>query len=136
MSRAQQPENDGIQILRNVDSCTPMSIRDGVLRIDWYNADEGLRGDYDPEDPNDINLLRFDVYVMREPEEWDDSDDGWRAVDSASYCTNIPATASEEVLEKALRFLFQEYREVIEDYPHNSVKKLGESLSHISDTDF
>lgn len=123
-------------ILRNIDACTPMSIRDSVLRVDWYNADESLCGDYDPDDPDDINLLRFDVYVMREPEKWDDSDDGWRAVEDASYCTNIPANAPEEVLERALRVLFREYRDAIGDYPYYSVKKLGERLSHISDSDF
>jgi len=126
-----------IAILRNVDACTPMSIRDSVLRVDWYNADEGLCGDYDPDDPDDINLLRFDVYVMREPEAWDDSDDGWRAVEDSSYCTNMPANAPEEVLERALRVLFREYRDAIGDYPYCSVKKLGGGrLIHISDSDF
>ena len=129
-------ESFNFTILRNIDACTPMSIRDSVLRVDWYNADEGLCGDYDPDDPDDINLLRFDVYVMREPEAWDDSDDGWRAVEDSSYCTNMPANAPEEVLERALRVLFREYRDVIGDYPYYSVKKLGERLSHISDSDF
>lgn len=129
-------KGEGIHILRNVDCCTPMSIRDSVLRVDWYNADEGICGDFDSDDPDDINLLRFDVYVMREPEEWDDADDGWRAVEDASYCTQMPANASDEILERALRVVFDEYRDVIDSYPHCSVKKLGEALSHISDTDF
>ena len=136
MSSTKKAESESIQVLRNIDPCTPMSIRDGVLRVDWYNADEGLCGDYDPDDPDDINLLRFDVYVMREPEAWDDLDDGWRAVEDASYCTNMPASAPDEILERALRVLFREYRDVIDDYPYHSVKKLGEALSHISDSDF
>ena len=128
--------NDELTVLRNVDCCTPMSIRDSILRVDWYNADEGLCGDYDSENPEDINLLRFDMYVMREPERWDDSDDGWRAVEDASYCTNMPANASEEILERALRTIFREYRDVIDGFPYRSVKKVGEALSHIFDTDF
>lgn len=77
MSYTQPPGNDGIQILLNDDSCTPMSIRDSVFRIDWYNADKGLSGDIKPEDPNDINLLRFDVYVIKETGERDGSDECW-----------------------------------------------------------
>lgn len=125
-----------ITIIRNLDSDTPLSIRDDILRTDWYNADEGICGDYNPENPQDINFLRFDVYVMRASEVEDDIDDGWRAVEDASYCTNIPAGASQDILEKSLKYIFSEYRDVIEQYPYVSLKKLGERLSWISDLDF
>lgn len=123
-------------IIKNLDCETPMSIHDEVLRVDWYKAGEGLYGDYNPENPDDRELLRFDVYVMRTPEPWDDSDDGWREVEDASYCTNMSANAPEEILEKALRYIFSAYRNVIEDYPNISVKRLGEGLSWISESCF
>jgi len=125
-----------VTLIMNPDCDTPMSLRNSWLRVDWYNADEGWNGDYDPEDPDDVNLLRFDVYVMREPEPWDDSDDGWRAVDDASYCTQMPANTKPEILERALRRLFAEYEDALESDHDCSVKKLGESLSWISPDDF
>ena len=33
----------------------------GVVKIEWVNLGEGYDGDYDPENPDDVNLLRFDV---------------------------------------------------------------------------
>lgn len=109
-----------------------MSMYDGVLRVDWYNAGEGVSGDYDPDDPEDINLLRFDVYIKGNK----DNGKEWLEVTDASYCTNMPADTPEPTLEKALRYIFKRYREVINGPDHPSVKKLGEGLSHISAEDF
>lgn len=123
----------------NADIDTPLSIRDKILRVDWYNAGEGVCGDYNPNNPQDVNLLRFDVYIMENTEagnDSDDSDQNWRAVEDASYCTNMPANVSKEILEKSLKHIFSEYRAVIDQYPYSSLKKLGERLSWISDSDF
>ena len=121
----------------NIDSETPMSIEDDVIRVDLVNIGEGLSGDYDPEDPDDINLLRFDVYV-KNPDADEDYTDGWIEVEDASYCTQLAADLPEEVLEKAIRVIFKAYRDEIssyEDYLNGpSVKKLGEELSWISET--
>ena len=124
--------NSKISFIKNLDCETPMSIHDDVLRVDWYEAGEGLYGDYNPDNPEDQELLRFDVYIKKNPKPWDNSDDGWREVEDASYCTLIPINTSEEILEKALRYIFSEYRDVIKDNNYPSVKKLGERLSWIS----
>ena len=121
-------------ILVNVDECTPMSMMDDVLRVDWYNADEGYCGDYDPDDPDDVNLLRFDVYVRNGVDASGRSI--WEPVEDASYCTEMPADAPKEILEEGLRYIFSNYRDVIQGYPYPSVKKLGEGLSWVSDTSF
>ena len=68
----------------------PMSLQSSWLRVDWYNAGEGWWGDYNPGNPEDENLLRFDVYVRRGPQRQEDMDDGWQEVEDASYCTRIP----------------------------------------------
>ena len=31
-----------VTILRDVDVDTPLSVRDDILRVDWYNAGEGI----------------------------------------------------------------------------------------------
>ena len=104
------------------DSDTPVSVWNERFRVDWYNCGEGFNGDYNPEDPNDINFLRFDVYYM--------NDGQWEEVEDASYCTTVPATESPIRLKNLLEGILHEYS--LTDYPNCSVKKLGESLSWIS----
>ena len=114
----------------------PMSLQSSWLRVDWYNAGEGWWGDYNPGNPEDENLLRFDVYVRRGPQRQEDMDDGWQEVEDASYCTRIPANGDSDILERALRLLFKEYKDALENDRNRSVKKLGEALSWISPAAF
>jgi hypothetical protein len=103
----------------------PLRIYDDLLSVEWYNANEGYYGDYNPDDPNDENLLRFAVSIF--------NGESWEEVDDASYCTRIRANADDEQLARTLYYIFRQYRNVIDEYPvEHSVKKLGESLSWIS----
>ena len=114
----------------NIDAETPMSLHDDLIRVDWYNAGEGYCGDYNPDNPEDENLLRFDVYVN---ETKDGNPDNWAEVEDASYCTLVPADTDKKVLKEKLGVIFRAYREEIDDYPILfSVKKLGERLSWIT----
>lgn len=74
----------------------------------WVNLGEGLAGDYNPDDPDDENLLRFDVIVTQEfadqhdiPHEPTDRP-GWVAPLDNSYCTQVPADTPENVLIQLL----------------------------------
>ena len=88
---------------------------------------EGLRGDYDPENPNDIPLLRFTVYLRNEKDQ-----DAWDQVDDASYCTQLPADTPRDILRKAANHLLKEFSNILNSDRDQSVKKLGERLSWIS----
>lgn len=110
----------GITVEKYPDAETPVSIYDDALRVDWYRAGEGYWGDYNPANPDDEELLRFDVYKKVE--------DFWEEVDDASYCTTISAETSPEKLVKPLFVIFKEYKDVDLD----SCKKLGEALSWIT----
>ena len=62
----------------------PQSIGDGVInqtflvqddrRVDLWQAGEGQSGDFDPNDPNDIEFWRFDVQERKDGE-WETMDD-------------------------------------------------------------
>ena len=117
----------GINITLWPDDDTPVSIDNDIVRADWYDAGEGICGDYNPEDPDDIPLLRFDIYIKQ--------GDDWEPVDDASYCTRMPVTERLEMLTRSLYVIFKEYNDVLKDDPEASVKKLGESLSWISPDD-
>lgn len=96
----------------------PSIIRNNV-KIDWVNLGEGNDGDFDPENPEDENLLRFDVSRT--------SKDGWEAIDDGSYCTMVPATANTD----QLKYLLAHFMDVIYDdvSAHGKAKRLCESLS-------
>lgn len=104
-----------------------LAIQNRRLRVEWVNLNEGECGDYNKDDPEDINYLRFDVYCRETP-----SDD-WRPVEDASYSTQVPAGTPCDVLEKKLRTIFDQYNLFIDEILNGgSVKKLGERLSWIT----
>ena len=113
---------------------TVMSIEDETIKIEFNNIGEGLCGDYNPNNPNDINLLRFDAYVSN-PDGDKEYNTDWLPIDDASYCTRLPVNTPIDILKKKIKHIHTEYRNKIssyEDYLYGpSVKKLGESLSWI-----
>lgn len=97
-------------------------VKDNV-KVIWENIGEGINGDYDEDDPEDENLLRFTVYV---------NDDGeWIEVDNASYCTRVSADKDNEYLMVLLNLLMHEFYDVLHDNIYHSVKKLAEAMSWI-----
>jgi hypothetical protein len=90
----------------------PSIIRNNV-RIDWVNLGEGFDGDYDPENPDDKNLLRFDV------SRFSDESNTWVEVDDGSYCTQVPADANHATLRRILSSFM--------DYIYDDVVSVGKS---------
>lgn len=101
----------------------PVVIEGPLVRASWVNLGEGLYGDYNSDDPEDVNLLRFDIEIRNE--------NAWEVVEDASYCTMVEATTPVSRLIKLLMSIYEEYRNVLENDREQSVKKLGETLSHI-----
>jgi hypothetical protein len=91
------------------------------VRVDWVNLGEGLCGDYDPDDPEDVNLLRFDVY------EWCAEDNEWYEPQDSSYCTQVPADTPEPRLYELLQIIMGEVHEPLMN--GHSVKRICERLS-------
>jgi len=101
----------------------------GGRKVEWVDIGEGWSGDYNPDDPTDTPLLRFDVLqlvdVFDNPNA-DPVDEVWDVIDDASYCTQMPADTSEADLRRAA--------EIIMDatYGQTNIKKICEELSWIS----
>lgn len=96
----------------------PMIIRNNV-RIDWVNLGEGHDGDYDPTDPADNNLLRFDVYHF--------NGNDWEAVEDGSYCTKVASGTDQKKLVKLLTFFMDTIYDDVSK--HGKAKRLCEKLS-------
>lgn len=95
--------------------------RDNV-KVEWTELGEGIDGDYNPDNPDDIELLRFDMSRK--------VGDDWEAIDDASYCTQVPVSATAEQRAKGLQMIMDEvYEWASQGY---SIKKVCERLSWIS----
>lgn len=97
--------------------------RKGNIIVELEDIGEGLDGNYNPEDPKDIPLLRFSVYSIDELEEWHEFGD-------ASYCTQIPVDTPQEKLQDLANLILEEvYEPASSGY---SIKKICERLSWLS----
>jgi len=72
----------------------------GTIKVEWVDLGEGWSGDYNPDDPEDESLLRFDV------SEWD-NELGWIEISDASYCTQMPVDTPKEILQRALELIME-----------------------------
>jgi hypothetical protein len=67
--------------------------RDG-FRVDWEWIGEGVSGEYDPDDPNDVPLLRFSCYEFGSVDPGNEAaPEEWYELDNASYCTRMPVSS-------------------------------------------
>ena len=99
------------------------SVIRGDRKVEWVDIGEGFFGDYDPSDPDDQALLRFDVLELFE---CGDCGLDWEPIDDASYCTQMPADSSEEVLRRGATMIMNA------TYGKTNIKKICEELSWIS----
>jgi len=88
---------------------------DGRVFVEWSRQGEGLWGEYDPDDPEDTELLRYDAYVrldydMSELIEAAYSYEGWGifVMHSSSFCTNVPVGTSKEDLIRIATYMANE----------------------------
>ena len=81
---------------------------------------EGYRGDYDPSDPCDIQLLRYSV-------SYEDEGDEEREY---SFCTMIPADTDERELVIIAGKMIERFESAIDN--GESIKRVAETLSAIS----
>jgi hypothetical protein len=99
-----------------------MEIIRGNVKVEWVELGEGCYGDYDEDDPYDVELLRFDVSILIN-DEWIDPGD-------ASYCTRFPVAVPDWQKFAGLLLIMSEVYEPASE--GNSIKKLCERLSWIS----
>lgn len=96
----------------------------GHVRVAWVCLGEGYNGDYDPKNPEDELLLRFDVAVK--------SDDTGTFTTVESRCTCFAAKASEKDKEAALDVLLDRFYHAYTADPRHCLGPLADELSYIS----
>lgn len=103
-----------------------LSRQNSFLRIEMVNIGEGYNGDYNPNDPEDCELLRVDVYYKK------DDEGSWLNETAYSYCTCFPVDEAAEKKQKALNYLFDQYNSFIAAHPGESLKSLSERMSYLA----
>jgi hypothetical protein len=105
-----------------------MELTAGDVKVVWEAIGEGVSGEYDPDDPQDVELLRFSVYRkgIDSTNPWND----WIEVDDASYCTQVPVDTPVETLTVLLARIFNEVYDYVQ--AGESIKKICERLSWIA----
>lgn len=96
----------------------------GSVRVAWICLGEGYNGDYDPKNPEDELLLRFDVAVK------DDSIGDF--VTTESRCTCFAASASAKDKEAALAILLNHFHHAYIKEPRCHMETLANKLCYIS----
>jgi hypothetical protein len=119
-----------------------LRIENVLVRLDYIG--EGRCEDYNPEDPDDIPLLRFSVY--RKDEILDDMmnvtgyTENWEEIDDSSYCTCLSAKTSRKILRQVADVIMSNiFRRAKWGRENHPIKKTCEVLSHIDSgnlTDF
>lgn len=102
-------------------------------RIDWDELGEGFNGEYDPADPDDVELLRFTIYrnTYEHPR-----DATWVECEGGSWCTEIPVSTDlasrQRMLESMMTDVGRRVRESDED---PQIGGLVENWSRLDVTD-
>lgn len=110
-------------------------IFDSDICIELANIGEGIDGDYNPDNEDDIELLRLTLYG-RNPDtdvlEWSEEIAEYQM--GLSTCTQIPAITNEPVIGKILRNIYDKVRPAYDDPEHNeSLKHIVDAASWLSD---
>lgn len=99
----------------------------GNRKVEWVDLGEGFSGDYDPSNPDDQALLRFDVLELTNIHGLfsDSPVMEWEVLDDASYCTQMPADSSDVVLRRGATMIMNA------TYGKTNIKRICEGLSWI-----
>ncbi len=104
-----------MQLVRK-DKTTGISVK-----VEWSDLGEGIQGDYNPDDKDDVHLYRFDISVKPSGKR------AYEAVDDASYCTQVPVDSSVPILRKGLEMIMDEIFDAV--VGGNSIRKACERMS-------
>lgn len=110
---------------------------DGMVKVEWTDLGEGTCGDYNPDDPEDIALLRYDAWVRVTGTNMDEirglennyEGDEWGYKENGSYCTLTPVDTHGPVLERLAQIIANE---LANNLDNGGWKSTAERMSYVS----
>lgn len=108
---------------------------EGNIKVVLGWIGEGKSGDFDPNDPTDIPLLRFDIYTHHSLNYPFSENNGkkWHPVNDASYCTCLIADNKQVAKDASKTIMKMVKGPILSNLP---IKKVCEELSRLSTADF
>lgn len=91
-----------------------MNVTSGQFMAEWVDIGEGWDGDYNPSNPDDTPLLRFDTYRK--------NGDEWEPIDDGSYCTAMPVGTPDNILRRALELIVADLHAVVDLSPKRALE--------------
>ena len=113
-----------------IDNFLDVEVEEGDVKVVFTYLGEGISGDYDREDEDDMPMLRFDIFEReyvddgREHPDWN-----WIEVDSGSYCTEVCIDTPKEILEEMAQYILDNVKDDIS--ANRSIRSIGQELSWI-----
>lgn len=95
------------------------------IRIEWVRLGEGYGGDYNPDDPEDEELLRFDLTVR-------DEDGEWPLEANESRCTLFPVNSDEVYLKGGLRWMLNRFLSREARHPMAGLRNAADLMSYVT----
>lgn len=80
-----------------IDDYKEITVRIGIDQVVLEYIGEGYSGDYSPDDPEDVPLLRFSC------SRYNVASDEWEELPNSSYCTHLSVDEDRDNLLKAAR---------------------------------
>ena len=104
------------------------SIVKGDLKVTFENIGEGWSGDYDPEDPEDNNLLRIYIYLRTN----EDGRADWIQVEDGSICTSLPAETAPLTRRHLLEMVFEDADASVSREENRISRHLMDEFSYVN----
>ncbi len=96
----------------------------GPVRVTWVCLSEGYNGEFDPTNPEDELLLRFNLFLK------DKTSGEWKIAESRRTC--FAAKASVKDKKAALDILLTRFYDAYANHPVRDLVALADTLSYIS----
>lgn len=107
---------------------------DGMVKVEWTNLGEGMCGEYNSDDPEDVALLRFDAWVKVTGTDMDEirglnnyEDDEWGYKENGSYCTMTEVDTHGPILMKLAQLIADE---LADNLDNGGWKSTAERMSY------
>jgi len=114
-----------------IDECPYAEAIDGDVKVQFEYIGEGLEGDYTGEE-DDVPFMRFYIFEKSYCDDGggtDHPDWNWVEVDSGSYCTRVPIDTPKEILEKMVKYILNNVKDIIAS--NRSIRHKASELSWI-----
>lgn len=103
------------------------SLQQGEVIVELEHIGEGICGEYNPDDPEDMPLLRFTVFKLEE-------DGSKTQIENGSFCTIMPTETPDHIQDLGLKLIMEKVHGRV--IAGQSIKRVSQELSWLSNDSY